>query len=62
MAGVWQSQAGIVLIHSFIPRGNSTWRGGLMAPGDEWLCPGSVPVTRIPNPWESHSQLSQQLW
>lgn len=31
-----------------------------MAPGDEWLCPGSVPVTRIPNPQEPHAQLSQQ--
>lgn len=45
---------------TFIPHGNSTWRGGLMAPGDEWLCLGSVPVTRIPNPQEPHAQLSQQ--
>lgn len=56
------AESGWNCAHSFIPHGNSTWRGGLMAPGDEWLCPGPVPVTRIPNPWESHSQLSQQPW
>lgn len=45
---------------TFTPHGNSPWRRELVAPADEWLCPGCVPVTRIPNPWEPRAQLSQQ--